>query len=352
MGSRARPAAEIDVRFGHGVLHSDSRDWPRYVAVTSPSAYAAAQGYLAAPPAGTAFVESLDYGYLQHVAESLRADVELVVGLGGGRAIDAAKHIAVAKDVPVVQVPTIVSSGAIIHGYCGRHDGRTVVGERDDWVWADCEYVLVDYDLVLSAPRHLNTAGLGDVLCEQSGIAEWRHSGGDTSRRAAESEALARLDGFHRRVVADFVSTLAAGQLTAGSITSIVRAIQERDGHRVLLHAAPMVDHYFLAELEEIHDRSWIHGEVVALGALVVIWCCSGDAAGFAAALDRCLIRRRPAELGITKDMLAAGLAGLADYLSGRPGTPDYDSVMRSRPLDSARLDELWAFLEGAPAPR
>ena len=292
-----------------------------------------------------AYVQSLDYDSLQQAADRLPYDSSLVVGLGGGRAIDAAKHVAVAKDMPLIQVPTIVSSGALVHGYCGRYVGRTAVGDRDDWVWADCEYVLVDYGLVLAAPAHLNTAGLGDVLCERSGISEWRHAGtGD----ASEAEALAALEGFHRRVVAGFPATLSDGELTSESVRSIMQTLQRRDENRILLDSAPAVDHSFLAALEQANDREWIHGEIVALGALIVAWQCGDDPDRFAAELDACLIRRRPSALRIGPDQLRRGLDQLVEDLSSRPAASEYGSVMRAAPVEGERFAELWSFLERA----
>ena len=83
--------------------------------------------------------------------------------------------MALDKGVPLIQVPSIVSTGAIIHGVLAKFIGRELVGKTDEWPWVDCEYVLVDYDLVLEAPYYLNSAGLGDILC---GYAGWQSGGG------------------------------------------------------------------------------------------------------------------------------------------------------------------------------
>jgi glycerol dehydrogenase-like iron-containing ADH family enzyme len=343
---QAKPAREIDVRYGSQSLARDSAEWPRYVAITSPTAHQAAKPRLAREPTGVAHIESLDYSYLQEIANGLPDDVGLVVGLGGGRVIDAAKHVAAAKDLPVIQVPTIVSTGAIIHGYCGTFAGSTLIGGRDDWVWADCEYVLVDYGLVLEAPAHLNTAGLGDVLCEYSGIAEWRRYCRSSMSEIPHRSALMRLEYFHARIARDFGPTLnRRGELTAESIHLIMQTLQERDDFRVSIPSAPNVDHQFLAALEAAAGRNFIHGETVALGALIISWHCQEAPEAFAATLDRCGIRRRPSELGIDRAELRRGLSILTEDLSKHRTAPEYSSVMRAAPIDDERFEELWDFL-------
>lgn len=133
--SRARPADRTPISYGSGLLATTSRDWARFLLVTSPTADAAVRGLLAARPVGTAHIDSLDFAYLEETTMSLPSNIDLVVGAGGGQVIDAAKHVAATKQVPLVQVPTIISSGAIVHSYLGTFRGATLVGSRDDWVW-------------------------------------------------------------------------------------------------------------------------------------------------------------------------------------------------------------------------
>ena len=41
----AKTAAQHDLRYGSGLLAGESREWPAYFAVTSPSAYRAARSF-------------------------------------------------------------------------------------------------------------------------------------------------------------------------------------------------------------------------------------------------------------------------------------------------------------------
>ena len=158
----AKLARDYDIRFGHGLLKSDSAKWGRYVVITTPSAWAATKDELDHEPAGIGINEWLDRTHLIEVSDSLPDDIDLVVGLGAGRALDHAKLVAHRKGKPLVQVPTVVSTGAIIHGFVADWDGRQIIGQL---AVVNCEYVLVDYDVVLRAPERLNTAGFGRCVC-------------------------------------------------------------------------------------------------------------------------------------------------------------------------------------------
>ena len=103
---KTKPASEYDIRFGHGLLSADSADWGRFVVITTPSAWAVTKPELGHEPAGVGFNEWLDRTHLIEVSDSLPDDIDLVVGMGAGRALDHAKLVASRKGKPLIQVPT------------------------------------------------------------------------------------------------------------------------------------------------------------------------------------------------------------------------------------------------------
>ena len=50
--SQMKPAVEYDIRYGSGLLKKESSGWPRYLMVSTPTAYRTAQPYLSKPPVG------------------------------------------------------------------------------------------------------------------------------------------------------------------------------------------------------------------------------------------------------------------------------------------------------------
>lgn len=345
----ARPASAYDIRYGHGLLRDESSRWPAYVVVSTPSAYRTATPYLARPPAGVGYVELLDFGQLEDLSKGMPSGAELVVGLGGGRAIDASKYVALRMGLPLVLVPTVVSTGAIIHGVFAKWEGRTILGAGAEWPWVDCEHVVVDYDLVLEAPYYLNTAGLGDVLCGYAGIAEWRRGARLGTGPPFDQEVVAPAVRHQEDIVRGFPGTLdRRGNLTSQSVHFIMKALQERDAKSVHHPAAPGGDHYFVQAMELVNQKGWVHGEVVALGAVIIAWQCGEAPEVLVSRLDACRVRRRPSQMGISREELRRGLEFAPRYMSDAASGRDVNSIMRHEPVVGARFGSLWEFLEGA----
>ena len=340
----AKLARDYDIRFGHGLLKSDSAKWGRYVVITTPSAWAATKDELDHEPAGIGINEWLDRTHLIEVSDSLPDDIDLVVGLGAGRALDHAKLVAHRKGKPLVQVPTVVSTGAIIHGFVADWDGRQIIGQL---AVVNCEYVLVDYDVVLRAPERLNTAGLGDVLCGYAGLSEWRHNAELGKTDPVDASKTARSIALYDQIVTDFPASLdEGGELTPTSVKVIMSAVQARDDALVKDERAPGADHAFCFVVEIANDKYWIHGEMCALGAVIIAWRTQQNPETLTGWLDRCKVRWRPSDVEITREELGAGIAvwppWMGDGTNDKPASP---SIVVQEPMSEAEIDAGWEWL-------
>ena len=238
-------------------------------------------------------------------------------------------------------MPTIVSTGAIIHGIFARWEGHRTVGEAADWPWVDCEHVLVDSDVVLAAPPWLNTAGIGDILCGYAGIAEWRWRAARGIGPAVDESWAESLHAYQEKLAADFEAALdPQGRLTGESVRLITLALQERDG--MLAGAGGgSGDHPFWLALEDINRRTWIHGEIVALAALAIAWHAGESPELLAQRLRRCQVRCAPEAVGVSRREFDRGLEYVPRYMEER----GIDSILRREPIAGERASELWDFL-------
>lgn len=345
----AKIASDYDLHYGHGLLARESGDWPSYLAVSSPSAYKAAKPHLSREPRSVEYVSSLDWTNLQIIADKTPDKVKLVVGLGGGVALDASKYIALRRGLPLIIVPTIVSTGSIVHSTFAKWEGHATVGDSADWPWINFEYAIVDYDVVLKAPYYLNTAGLGDVLCGYSSIAEWRRNTRLGVGGPFDDELASKAIALQEYIFSGFPKTLDGdGGLTPDSVQFIMRAVQQRDDTTINHPNAPGADHSLWLAAEEINCRAWVHGEFVALGALVIAWYCEENPDMFAHWLDTCRIRRSPTEIGLAKDELRRALDYSPVYMSDSANGRDVPSILRYEPMNGSLYDALWDYLESA----
>lgn len=113
-------------------------------------------------------------------AREVQGDV--VVGVGGGKALDTAKGVKRELDIPVIIVPTIASNDAptsrVIPTY--EEDGR-FIGPR--FLKLNPEAVLVDTEVIANAPSRFLSSGIGDTLltwfeaeqCYKSGVENFFH---------------------------------------------------------------------------------------------------------------------------------------------------------------------------------
>ena len=341
-GERFRPAREVEIIYGHDLVKSASSDWPSYLAVSGKTAWNLVEKYVSKTPEGVGIVTQLDWAHLEEVTSSLPDNADMVIGIGGGTALDAAKYVALRKDLPLRLVPSAISTGAIIHGIFAKWEGRKTAGKPpEEWPYCDFEHVLVDYDFVLEAPKYLNTAGLGDILCMYSGIAEWEHASSNGKAPKPDNSTISPIISYYESVVSDFAASLdTARSLTADSVRLMMTAMKERDDRTLQSEYAPGTGHSMTGPIEEATQRGLIHGEMAALGAVIVTFL-TGHQDMLASWLDKCDVRFRPDEIGLSHDELKASL----DLAAKNFSTSDPGSILAGNFFSESQFADLWSYL-------
>lgn len=100
------------------------------------------------------------------LAASLAPETGIVVGIGGGKALDAAKAVALRLGRPVVTVPTAASNDSPTSGAVAMYDEHhRMVGV--DLLPANPHTVVVDTSVVAAAPTAFLRAGIGDAIAKR-----------------------------------------------------------------------------------------------------------------------------------------------------------------------------------------
>ena len=89
----------------------------------------------------------------------------LIIGVGGGKALDAAKLLAHQCHLPIVTIPT---SGATCAAWTALSNVYSEQGAfLYDVALAKCpDLLILDYELIQTAPQHTLVAGIGDAIAK------------------------------------------------------------------------------------------------------------------------------------------------------------------------------------------
>lgn len=206
---------------------------------------------------------------LRQLLVNERCDV--VVGLGGGKALDAAKAVSHFEGVPVIVIPTIASTDAPCSSLAVFY---TEEGAFDEYLFfkKNPDLVLVDSTVIAHAPVRFLVAGMGDALSTyfeaRTCAASYASNipGGNSTKAAA---AIAKL--CYETLLEDSVKAKAACE--AKVVTTALENVIEANillsglGFESSGLAAAHAVHNGLTALDETHH--FYHGEKVAFGVLV-----------------------------------------------------------------------------------
>ncbi|HSP27138.1 MAG TPA: iron-containing alcohol dehydrogenase [Ilumatobacteraceae bacterium] len=244
---------------------------------------------------------------VEHTAED---GAEVVVGFGGGTALDTAKYLAWKRELPLLQIPTITSVDAGFTDAIGvRSEGRvryvgTIVPEE----------VVLDIDLVRSAPPRLNRAGIGDVLSCHTGLHDWRAAvdageGVGWNEAAAElGEALlAELDSMVvdvHDVTPDGIRWLADGYGRIGAACAALGHSRFEEGS----------EHFWAYAYEHATGVHHVHGELISFAVVAMAHVQENDPEFVHHVVSYVGVRAHPDDLGISRVEFVENLVGLRAY--------------------------------------
>ncbi len=115
-------------------------------------------------------VVNSSFEHAQEIFQSLSAKTDVIIGLGGGKALDVAKYTAFLTRLPYIAVPTALSND----GFCSPQSSLDFKGKRRSFASAMPYGVVVDTQVCLNAPRILWLAGIGDSVAKITSVYDWK----------------------------------------------------------------------------------------------------------------------------------------------------------------------------------
>ncbi len=116
-------------------------------------------------------MDTVDFNDITNLAFELPNKTQAVIGMGGGKVIDAAKYIGYILRIPFISVPTSSSSD----GFSSSSASLVVNGHRKSLPAKMAYGILVDTDVIKSAPVRFLYSGIGDMVSKISSTYDWQH---------------------------------------------------------------------------------------------------------------------------------------------------------------------------------
>ncbi len=114
-------------------------------------------------------LDSTDIDDIIDLAFEIDSKAQVIVGIGGGKVIDVAKYAAYLRKLPFISIPTSASSD----GFSSASASLMVNGRRTS-VPARMAYgIIVDTDIIKSAPDRFLYSGIGDMVSKITALYDW-----------------------------------------------------------------------------------------------------------------------------------------------------------------------------------
>jgi glycerol-1-phosphate dehydrogenase [NAD(P)+] len=148
------------------------RESRRTALLTSQPAWSVVSSLLDLPVVVQAEPHNADSALFKSLVEDLPPQVEVVYGVGGGLASDAAKYIGRTKGLPTVIIPTALSVDGFFTGLVAVREKGTVhyveTGPSDK--------LIIDWEVVRNAPPNIRGTGIVELLSIVTGLLDWRYA--------------------------------------------------------------------------------------------------------------------------------------------------------------------------------
>ncbi len=222
-------------------------------------------------PSFTLFGEECSQKEVLRLMDIVRQEkADLIVGTGGGKAIDTARVVAENLKLPLITMPTSAATCSAASAVAVLYENgvrqATVNGKG-------AELVLVDSAIISRAPVRLLAAGMGDALAKwyEGKPSYERTSPNDAPTQAAMNlstqvkETILTLGLFAKESVAQKQNTVAVERIIENNIllTGLIGGLGGSKFRIAVAHALL----YGLTILPQVHQN--LHGEMVAFGVVV-----------------------------------------------------------------------------------
>jgi glycerol-1-phosphate dehydrogenase [NAD(P)+] len=266
--------------------------------------------------------------------------LEYVVGLGGGRAIDSAKYVAWRAGIKFISIPSILGADAYMTPVAAvRTEGIvSYLGPK----FADG--IVIDTDLIGTAPARMNRAGVGDIYSTKISLMDWRYArdkDGDAYDPVVANQAeevLAKLKASTNEIYD--VSDLGIRSMVQMHIK--LNSLQWPFIEKGRTWPQEGIEHVFFYSLEKVTGKTFSHGEVLGTGCVLGGFIHEANVTEIMRDLDSFGLKFRPKDYGISFSDFETAIRNMKAVTVAMKS---YYPVLRDRFPTDSDISEVWHTL-------
>jgi len=115
-------------------------------------------------------ISDVNFEEISVKAFEISNDVEALIGVGGGKAIDAVKYMSFLKKLPFISIPTSTSND----GFSSPGASLLVNGRRMSLPAKTPYGIIIDIDVIKGAPEKFIFSGIGDLVSNITALYDWK----------------------------------------------------------------------------------------------------------------------------------------------------------------------------------
>ncbi|MFW2487314.1 iron-containing alcohol dehydrogenase family protein [Clostridium chromiireducens] len=115
-------------------------------------------------------ISDINFEEVSVKAFEISNEVEALIGIGGGKAIDAVKYMSFLKKLPFISIPTSTSND----GFSSAGASLLVAGRRMSLPAKTPYGIIIDIDVIKGAPEKFIYSGIGDLVSNITALYDWK----------------------------------------------------------------------------------------------------------------------------------------------------------------------------------
>lgn len=331
-----------NVEYGDDIIAEVIRGLPSFLVSTTRTPWNLVKPKLDREPQGVALIDSLEIDHLAMWARELPL-ADCAVGIGGAAAMDGAKYLSLQRGIPYYLIPTTVSNNACLTDLIGSHrEGmrQTITGAKTS------ELVVIDYSIIRQAPLQMNRSGLGELLCHNTAVFDWKLASSHGYLPRWDSSLADESIGLLERAIGIAAELRDVSKTAIDTMIDIWKQVGNLSHIYGPEHTfAVGSDHPFSWNLVKVTDGRLLHSEAVSLGDVIISYLQDNQAERIANALVEAEALFLPDEIGSSWDATYDCLRTLPDYIRGLSNTYPY-TIIDEVDFDDSTLANIRDFLE------